>query len=324
MVGEAMSIEIRPITDLEADWPLYYALLKALDEHHAEILSRDLRDGLETSLRHSQMRRDNAGNILRLLAVEDGAAIGTGTGRIVEGGWSRQEVIGHLGDFYIRPDRRGSTLVFRMHKLLEDWFCQRGVQAIQRETVVLNSRAIQLWRHLGYLPYIEKMTRPLVETSMTDEIAVRRVVDIDRDWDAISVLLRAADTRMSAAAQSAIPEAREDWHRTRLLACLERNGRVMLGESGSEPMGLLVAHLARTPWVSDESKVSIEDLVVASGNNNLEAASGLLSSIAPWARRKGATTMLAEGQITDEEQIGLLVSLGFEPHISTLRKNLPQ
>jgi len=156
-----LAVSIRPVTDLEADWPALLELLKAFDAHHLAFLEGELRPNAYERV-HARFTKGLAkGRMLILLAEDEGAAIGIASGAILKSPSMFEERVGYLNNFYIDEAHRGSTLILSFHRLIEDWFRAQGATVMQRSVYVANERTYALWQRMGFKPYVATLRKPL-------------------------------------------------------------------------------------------------------------------------------------------------------------------
>lgn len=318
-----MAIEIRPITDIEADWPLLWPLRDALNEHHLRLIDLPLRPDRESRTRAGMLKRQETRPELRLLALDGGEAIGTSTASIIQGGPFGTERIGHLGDFYVRPERRGSTLVLQMHRIAEQWLREHGVTLVQRGTLVKNERAHALWQRLGYLPFIHMMQVEVDRLNAPDNaVEVRRVTDLDAEWQVLRPMIEENACRTAARSGFKAPADIETRVRSKLEQLLQHNGRVLIARMEGRDAGFAAIQPVSNPWLFVEKRGMLHYLHVTEESDTRRVSAAVLGGARTWMERKGIDRVQGDVLASDEQTTRVWAELGFVPYFTQLQKQL--
>ena len=201
-----MALTIDEVDDIEAVWADFWPLSDELQEYHAQLTGGVRRPNSEAGSRRRVLQRPESDQRLLMLVRDRGTAVGTGMGRLIEGGWSRQEEVGQLNIFYLRPDSRGSTMVLEMQRRIEDCLRENGQRYAERGVHAPNTRALRLWNHLGFEPYRETSRRnssisrhgPRFDSAelANGGFSITKITDLAVDWPRIWPLLQRLDQEL--------------------------------------------------------------------------------------------------------------------------------
>jgi GNAT superfamily N-acetyltransferase len=155
-------IVIRPVTDLDADWPKLWPLFEKLNQHHASLTGRPLNAGREANSRRDLARELESGDALVMLAEADGRAIATSSAELGET-HSDGSRTGFRSRLFVEETWRGRGLSARFEAVALPWFRQHAVSEVERWIVAGNERPRQIWAARGYRPerlLLRKALRP--------------------------------------------------------------------------------------------------------------------------------------------------------------------
>ncbi len=169
---------IRPVTDLDRDWPQIWPLFNEFLVYQAELAGSRLPAGREGATYKRLEKRVKGGRGLVVVAEEDGELRAIGEGRIENSVVQPGGKIGHFGTVVVRPDSRGTSLILKFLKWCEEWLRAQGITQAEMSVLVENNRAMHLWERLGYQPYGEIIRRRIrAEVLPAPQLGGEMVID---------------------------------------------------------------------------------------------------------------------------------------------------
>ena len=146
---EADGFSLTRVTDLAADWPQIWPLLRQLDEERQVIEPSELPPNRE-QFRRQELEKALEGKSRLLLAKKQDAACGIALGTLLKNRSSGLEQLGIISNFFIEKPSRGTRLFWGMLDELEAWLKRKGAEEFETEALIRNRRNHQLWKQIGY------------------------------------------------------------------------------------------------------------------------------------------------------------------------------
>lgn len=328
-----MTLKIEQIENIDAAWQDFWPLIDGLQEFHAELLGAVRRPNTEAGSRKRFTKRVDAQSSLRLLVRDESTAVGMGMASLTEdGGWSFQEAVGHLSNFFIQPGSRGSTAVLEMHRQVEAWLRDNGQRQAERGVHTANIRAVKLWNHLGFEPYLEILSRDVSKPRRgprfggaeptIDGISIAKVTDLSRDWPRIWPLLDQLDQERLAIEPCVLPANREQFRRQEIEKAMAGRCLLLLAEHEGEPCALAMGRVLKNPTVYVERVGKISDFFIQKPQRGTALFWRLLDRLEGWLEKKGADFYQTDALVKNQRLNRLWKEIGYESSMITLRKDL--
>ena len=327
-----MTIQIEEISNLKAAWADFWPLHDALQQYHAGLNGRARRPNAEAGSRSRLVRLLASKPSKVLLARDGGVAVGIGTARLVEGGWSLQEPVGHLSDFYIWPANRGSRLVFEILRRMEDWLRANGRPHSEHGSMTASSRTIRLSRHLGYRPYLESLRRDaaaaLSEHDAEDSAAgtkallIRRITDLGLDWPKIWPFLERLDQHRQTFEPCELPPNREQFRREEIETALAKKSLLLLVERDGEPCGVAMGQVVENPSITLETVGLISNFLIDGPQTETGLRRQTREKLETWLTGKGVDVLETQILARDQTERSLWTDRSYESYKFELRKDL--
>lgn len=332
-----MSHQIEEVLDLETTWSDYWPLHDALQEYHAGLGDGRRRLNAEAGSRRRLAKLFAAKPSKVLLAWDGETPVGMASARLVRGGWTGQEAVGHLSDFYIRPQARGTPLVFEFLRRLEDWIRQDGRRFSEHGSIKASERTIRLSVHRGYKPYLESFRR---EASLSqpgskagsdaaddDSYLVCKVTDLEADWTKIWPLLQEHDRKRLAIEPCELAADRQEFRHQEMRSALAAKSLLLVVEKDRQLIAFARGRVVENPSITQERVGLISDLVVQNhiggGESAASAASWrLFYHLEDWLLKKGAGILETQVLARDDQAGQSLKEAGYSSHKYELRKDL--
>ena len=316
-------VTIRPVTDLDKDWPQLWPLFNEFLLHHAQLLGAGLPPNREHTTYKRLRKRLESHQGLVVVGDDNGELTIAGEGQIEESSVQPHRRVGHLGAVFVRPSSRGTALALRCLRWCEDWLRDRTVTQAEMTVLVENDRALRLWQHLGYAPYAEILRKkmdgralPIVDSP--SDVIVRKIGSLDDEWPRLSPLVNLQETELGDR-RGNLAANTEESQRLRLETLAEKKSLILLAEAGGQAGGIASVRLAKNPWILDERVGIVEDFYCMNGANAGQLRSILDRAIESWLARKNAGCAQRTTTLMDAPNWR---RAGYEPHLMVLRKDL--
>ncbi len=327
-----MVLTLEEISDIEAAWAELWPLHDALQKYHVGLTGGVQRPNADAGSRRRIVKALESEPRITLLVRDGSTAVGTGMGRLREGGWSGQEPVGVLSNFYIQPESRGTTVILEMHRRIEAWLRESGQRLAERGVLAPNKRTLRLWTHLGFEPYLETLRRdvsearrgPRFDPGVLDSggFSVAKVTDLGLDWPRIWPLLDQLDRKWRVIEPCELPANREQFRRQEIEKAMSGKARLLLAEHDGKPCGIAMARLIKNPAIFVERVGRISNFFIEKPQRGTALFWSLLDQLEGWLEKKGADTFETDVLVKNQRVSRLWSEIGYEPYMVGLRKEL--
>ena len=136
---------IEGIDELKARWMEIWLLMDALHQHHADLVSKELRPGREERAYEHVRSSLQRGSYWFQVAEQDGDIVAIASQSILAKGRTFAGRIGEMGNVYLKESVRGQGLSRRMYETRLETLRERGESLWESANSASNARIFEVF-----------------------------------------------------------------------------------------------------------------------------------------------------------------------------------